>query len=523
MQPLQVFALLLLCSLGARGLKFGDGKPAMGFNTWNAFRTEINEKQIREIADLMVSLGLRDAGYVYLNLDDAWSEKERSPEGLLVANKKRFPSGMKALGAYIHSKGLKFGIYGDAGTMTCARYPGSMGHEEVDAQTFADWGVDYLKYDNCYAKRENWVLDRYRDMGAALNKTGRPIFYSLCNWGVMEPWLWAPQIGHSWRVTEDILPTWDNVVKLLEYSVGLARFGGEGKGHNDMDMLYVGNSQLGAYRPYGPFYQEHKTHFALWALMKSPLMLGHDLRALNDSSLDLLLKKEIVAINQDDLGVPGDLIWQQGTRRIFAAPLAGGERAVVLANFQTTQSQYPMTNITVYWEQLGLRAGQRAAVRDVYAEQDLGTFTGSFSAAIATHDVVVLRIKPVDGPADEAWRPWHGQLLYAAQPANLAVPEPQVWIPDYAGGQRKQQKQARLPGAGPGTASGNGPPTFAIVLSAVVAVLALGVVGYYVVLQRRLKGWQQLGDSEASRKAGEMVRLQQRNKESPQWASRGAA
>ncbi|KAL4458745.1 hypothetical protein ABPG75_013610 [Micractinium tetrahymenae] len=518
MKALQVVLLLLLGLLGARALPFGDGKPAMGFNTWNAFRTDINEKQIMKIADLMVSLGLRDAGYTYLNLDDAWSEKQRVG-GKLVANKERFPSGIKALADYVHSKGLKFGIYGDAGTMTCALYPGSLGYEEVDAQTFAEWGVDYLKYDNCFAKREDWVLDRYRAMGEALNKTGRPIFYSLCNWGVMEPWLWAPQIGHSWRITEDILPTWDNVVKLLDYSVGLSRLAGKGIGHHDMDMLYVGNDHLGEYHPYGPFYQEHKMHFALWALMKSPLMVGHDLRRINQSSLDLLLNKEIIAINQDELGVPGDLIWQQGTRRIFAAPLTGGARAVVMANFQTTQTQYPMSNVTVYWEQLGLRRDQAAGVRDIYGGQDLGVFRGSFSAAIATHDVAVLRIAPLEGPTNDGWRPWHGQPLYAAQPANLAVPQPQDWIPNYSGprtaasaqSQDKQQQQKAAQRQVPSTS--HGPPSFALVLACVAAVAALGVVGYYIVLQRRLRGWQQLEDSEAARKAGELARMQQRSKD----------
>ncbi|KAI3436067.1 hypothetical protein D9Q98_002125 [Chlorella vulgaris] len=504
------FAAWLACALLVTALDNGlNAKPAMGWNSWNAFGPTINEEIIKDTADRLVALGLRDAGYVYLNLDDGWSDLKRTADGRLTANKTAFPSGIPALAKYVHSKGLKFGIYADAGNMTCAGFPGSLGFEEVDAQTFADWGVDYLKYDNCYAAQQQWVVDRYTAMRDALNATGRPILYSLCNWGVAEPWLWASGVGNSWRTTEDIEPTWDNVVKLLEYNVGLSQFAGPSRGWNDLDMLFVGNSRLGEYHPFGPFYQEQRAHFALWALFKSPLFIGHDLRNLNSSFVDLLKKKEIVAMNQDELGVAGDLIWQQGTRKIFATALAGGSRGVVLWNLQTTQSQYPLSNITVFWEQIGLGGSQRATVRDVFSERDLGVFSGSFSAAVAFHDVAVLRVTPVEGPLDDSWRPWHAQPLYAPQPANLAVPSAAAWIAGYTGPSSsgsgpgsKQQPDIRKASFSPPASSG--PPSFAVVLSVLASLAALGVVGYFVVLHMRMRGWQQLDENEGARKMSEM-------------------
>ncbi|KAL4432167.1 hypothetical protein ABPG77_005929 [Micractinium sp. CCAP 211/92] len=404
-------------------------KPALGFNTWNAFYRDINETLVQQQADLMVSLGLRDVGFEYLVLDDCWAEKERPADGRLIGNKRTFPSGMKAMGEYIKSKGLKFGIYSDAGNLTCAKYPGSLGYETEDAQTFASWGVDYLKYDNCHARRDYWILDRYAAMRDALNATGRPIVYSLCQWGVMEAHLWGPQMGHSWRTTEDIRPAWDSVLKTLDYNVGLSRFAGSDVGWLDLDMLYVGNDT-------GLRFGEQRAHFALWALYKSPLMIGHDLRDFSKQSLSVLLSKEVIAINQDDLGVPGDLIWRQGHKRIYAGPLAGGARAVVLANFQfahpTAFQQCPRTNITVFWGQIGLQPGQRALVRDLYEERDLGEFADSFTGSVEAHNVLALRITPLEGPTDDGWRPWHGQPAYAAQAANVAVQRYEDWVPKSA-------------------------------------------------------------------------------------------
>ncbi|PSC75843.1 Alpha-galactosidase [Micractinium conductrix] len=374
----------------------------------------------------MVSLGLRDVGFDYLVLDDCWAERNRTEDGYLVGSAARFPSGMKAMGEYIHSKGLKYGIYGDAGTLTCAKYPGSLGYERQDAQMWAEWEVDYLKYDNCHARRDAWILDRYAAMRDALAAAGRPIVYSLCQWGVMEAHLWGPQMGHSWRTTEDIRPTWDSVLKTLDYNVGLSRFAGADRGWLDLDMLYVGNDT-------GLSPGEQRAHFALWSLYKSPLMIGHDLRDFSKASLGVLLSKEVIAINQDNLGVPGDLVWRQGHKRIYAGPLSGGARAVVLANFQfahpTAVQQWPRTNVTLFWHQIGLQPGQRARVRDLYTGRDLGEFYDSFTGEVPVHDVLALRITPLQPPYDEGWRPWHGQPAYEAQPANVAVQHYESWVP----------------------------------------------------------------------------------------------
>ncbi|KAK9811915.1 hypothetical protein WJX72_012363 [[Myrmecia] bisecta] len=309
----------------------------MGYNTWNCFGGEINETLIQTTADLMVDLGLAKAGYKYLVVDDAWSNPQRGPKSDLQANSQRFPSGMAKLAEHIHSKGLKFGMYSDAGGLTCMGYPGSRGHEEQDAESFASWGVDYLKYDNCFAPASDWVVDRYMAMRDALNKTGRPILYSLCDWGVGDPWLWAPKVGNSWRTTGDIANNWDAMLRCLDNTVGLSRFAGPG-GWNDPDMLEVGNGQL--------TYNEERAHFALWALLKSPLLIGADLRTLSKSALSVLTAAEVIAANQDPLGVAGDLIWKEGPIEVYAGPLQGGDRAVVLFNRHVDGTQYPHSNIT---------------------------------------------------------------------------------------------------------------------------------------------------------------------------------
>eukprot|EP00884_Botryococcus_braunii_P001120 jgi/Botrbrau1/11008/Bobra.101_1s0006.1 len=281
----------------------------------------INEKLIRQTADLLVASGLADAGYKYLVVDDAWANPKRSNDGKLQADPNRFPSGMKALGDYIHSKGLLFGMYSDAGAKTCMGLPGSRGFEPVDAASFAEWGIDYLKYDNCYAPPSDWVIDRYQAMGTALNATGRPILYSMCDWGSGDPWVWGRQVGNSWRTTGDITPTWQGILSCLDNTVGLAQYAGPG-GWNDPDLLEVGNGELTV--------QEQRAHFALWALLKAPLMVSADLRRLKAETLDILLAQEVIEVNQDPLGVAGDLVWKQGPYEVYAGPLKGGGRAVVL-------------------------------------------------------------------------------------------------------------------------------------------------------------------------------------------------
>eukprot|EP00891_Asterochloris_glomerata_P004554 jgi/Astpho2/4554/e_gw1.00067.147.1_t len=392
-------ALLISSLQAAHGLDNGLAlKPQMAYNTWNCFGGDINEELVRTTADLVLDRGLAKAGYNYLVVDDAWSERQRNSDGRIESSKEKFPSGMKALGDYIHSKGLKFGMYSDAGSRTCLGYPGSRHNEELDAQTFADWGIDYLKYDNCWAPASDWVVDRFAAMRDALNKTGKPILYSLCEWGVADPWLWAPKVGNSWRTTGDISPTFESFLRCLDNTVGLSRFAGPG-GWNDPDMLEVGNNGLTL--------NEQRAHFALWALLKSPLIASADLRHISKEALTILLADEVIAVNQDDLGIAGDLIWKQGPLEAYAGPMAGGSRAAVLFNRHTIGTQYPISNITVFWEDLGYPNDMEATVRDLYAKQDLGRFTGSFTAAVGIHDGLALRIIPKEPKPDfDEWRPW---------------------------------------------------------------------------------------------------------------------
>ncbi|BDA44947.1 Alpha-galactosidase [Coccomyxa sp. Obi] len=392
--------------------------PALGYNTWNAYGGDINEDLIRATADLMISTGLKKAGYHYLVIDDAWSNLQRDDEGRLQSNSDRFPSGMKALADYVHSKGLKFGMYSDAGSHTCLGYPGSRYHEEEDAQTFADWGVDFLKYDNCWAPASDWVIDRYTAMHAALNKTGRPILYSMCDWGVGDPWLWAPKIANSWRTTGDISPNWESMLRCLDNTIGLSEFAKPGA-WNDPDMLEVGNPGLTE--------QEQRSNFAVWAILKSPLIVGTDLRRLSKAALNILTAEEVIAVNQDKLGVAGDLIWKRGPTEVYAGPLEDGSRAVVLFNRHTSGTQYPLSNITVQWQDLGFEGELDATVRDLFAEKDLGTFSGSWTGVVGLHDVRMVKISPIKSASHyKDWRPWlQHSALHAAERMDRQISMPQ--------------------------------------------------------------------------------------------------
>jgi len=396
--------------------------PVMGWNSWNTFGTYIDEELIKTTADLLLELGLADVGYTTLSLDDGWSSN-RTKDGLLIGSISKFPSGMKAIGDYIHSKGLKFGIYSDAGPLTCAGWPGSRGYEEIDAQTFASFGVDYLKYDNCFAPEEDWIIDRYTAMSRALKKTDRPIVYSLCDWGVLDPWLgWAKNISHSWRTTQDIAPNWNSILANLDSSIGLAQFAGPG-GWNDADMLEigVGNSLT---------HNQERAHFALWSLLKSPLLIGADLRIITPDSLNILKAKEIIAMNQDALGVAGELVWKQGPKEIYAAPLAGGSRGLVFLNRHCGgTNQYPTVNMTVHWSEIGLPDGMEAWVRDLWRQIDLPrTYNSSFTASVELHDGAAFKVTPVslDLKKDhkmiallDEWRPWKGNPSFVVHSEDL--------------------------------------------------------------------------------------------------------
>ncbi|KAB1217593.1 Alpha-galactosidase [Morella rubra] len=348
--------------------------PQMGWNSWNFFACDINETVIKETADALVSTGLADLGYVYVNIDDCWSAVKRNSEDQLVPDPKTFPSGIKALADYVHAKGLKLGIYSDAGIFTCQVRPGSLYHENDDAELFASWGVDYLKYDNCY----NLGIEpqkRYPPMCDALNATGRTIFYSICEWGVDDPALWARKVGNSWRTTDDINDTWASMTIIADLNDKWAAYAGPG-GWNDPDMLEVGNG--------GMAYQEYRGHFSIWALMKAPLLVGCDVRNMTAETYEILTNKEVIAVNQDSLGVQGRKVHSTGTdgcRQVWAGPLSGNRLVVTLWNRCSEEA-----TITAGWEAVGLESNTSVSIRDLWQHKDVaGDAVSSFSTQVDAH------------------------------------------------------------------------------------------------------------------------------------------
>ena len=371
----------------ARALDNGLARtPPMGWNSWNKFACNVSEDLIKQIADALVSTGLKDAGYQYVVIDDCW-QVDRDSEGNILADSKRFPSGMKALADYIHSKGLKFGIYSDAGTLTCQKRPGSRGYEFQDARQYAAWGVDYLKYDWCSTGTQNQQAS-YSIMRDALVRSGRPIVFSLCEWGSSKPWLWARDVGNLWRTTGDIQDCWDckrdwggmGFVHILDLQDGLESYAGPGH-WNDPDMLEVGNG--------GMTTTEYRSHFTLWCILAAPLMAGNDIRSMSPDIAEILKNKEVIAVDQDPSGLQGRRVKRQGNLEVWARQMADGSRAVALLNRGTAES-----SISVAWSDIGYPDYLPASVRDLWAMKDLGKRTGSFSASVASHGVVMVRIKP---------------------------------------------------------------------------------------------------------------------------------
>jgi alpha-galactosidase len=362
--------------------------PPMGWNSWNKFACNITEQTVRATADAMVSSGMRDAGYQYVVIDDCW-HGPRDANGFITADPQKFPSGIKALADYVHSKGLKFGIYSDAGRLTCGGRPGSQGHEYQDALTYARWGVDYLKYDWCSTGDRN-AQEGYAVMADALRQTGRPIVFSMCEWGTAKPWLWAQNIGNLWRTTGDISDDfgtkkkahdWEHpMLQLLEWNEPLWPFAGPGH-WNDPDMLEVGN---GGMTPV-----EYRSHFSLWAMMAAPLMAGNDIANMDETTRSILLNKEVIAIDQDRLGIQGHRVWKDGDREVWVKPLAGGGRALLLFN----RGERPAA-IRATAEHLGYPAGLRAKVRDLWAHKDLARWSGTLEATVEPHGVAMFRIEP---------------------------------------------------------------------------------------------------------------------------------
>ncbi|KAK4480669.1 hypothetical protein RD792_013747 [Penstemon davidsonii] len=352
------------------------------WNSWNFFACDIDEKVIKETADALISTGLAKLGYKYVNIgskyhentDDCWSDLLRDSKGQLAPDSKTFPSGIKALADYVHSKGLKLGIYSDAGAFTCQIRPGSLFHEPEDANLFASWGVDYLKYDNCF----NLGIEpqkRYPPMRDALNATGRTIFYSICEWGVDDPALWAGKVGNSWRTTDDIKDTWASMTTIADLNDKWASYAGPG-GWNDPDMLEVGNG--------GMTYQEYRSHFSIWALVKAPLLIGCDVRNLTAETFEIISNEEVISVNQDPLGVQGRKVHEfglNGCSQIWAGPLSGQRLAVVLWN-RCSET----TIITAKWASLGLESSTSVSIKDLWKHEYVSLNTvASFSARVDAH------------------------------------------------------------------------------------------------------------------------------------------
>jgi alpha-galactosidase len=364
--------------------------PQMGFNNWNSThcRDEFNEAMIRGVADKFISLGLRDAGYRYVNVDDCWANWQRDKNGNLQPNPKRFPSGIKALANYIHQKGLKFGVYSSAGTSTCEPlqenrgFPGGLGHEKQDAATIASWGVDYLKYDNCNNQKVD-AQQRYTAMAEALRATGRPIFFSVCEWGENKPWLWAgkPPVGAgSWRTTGDISDSYASMLKNFKQNVVLDSYATPGH-WNDPDMLEVGNG--------GMTDVEYRSHFSLWSIMAAPLLIGTDLRTVKPDALKILLNKEVIAVDQDPLGVQGKQVRDADGIHVIVKPLKDGSEAVVVFNEADAAH-----DVSVSASEIGLAKAGNYRLRDLW-EHTQKNGDGSINVNLPAHASVMYRISHI--------------------------------------------------------------------------------------------------------------------------------
>ncbi len=375
--------------------------PPMGWNSWNSFGWNISDELIRTTADFFVESGLKDAGYEYIIIDDCWSEKQRDNNGRLVPDKNKFPNGMKALADYIHSKGLKFGMYSCAGTHTCAGHPGSFEHEFVDAEIFADWGVDYLKYDYCYKPDAASGANLYRRMAMALRSCGRDILFSACNWGADNVFDWIRSSGaQMFRSTGDIQDNWFNVKGIIDSQLDKMPYGAN-YCHNDMDMLVVGmhgnsdNSEVLGNVVGGCTDTEYKTHFALWAIMNSPLIIGCDVRKMTDITRDILMNKDIISINQDiECRGPFCIRQWNNPENVFALvrPLSTGEYAIGMFNLSDKKAEM---SLQFYDIGLPVSSGRGLELYDCYEHKVTGTFTERYVTQLESHDCVMFKAKVV--------------------------------------------------------------------------------------------------------------------------------
>ncbi|MDR0581998.1 MAG: glycoside hydrolase family 27 protein [Prevotellaceae bacterium] len=386
--------------------------PQMGWNSWNTFATDINEQLIKDIADAFVTLGLKDAGYEYIVLDDGWMDMQRDAQGNLIPHPEKFPNGIKAVADYVHSKGLKFGLYNCAGWRTCAGYPGSQGHEYQDALKYAEWDVDYLKYDWCntaplrnMADKETYARESYMVMALALLEAKRPVLFSICEWGDNNPWKWGAFMGHSWRTTGDIYSCFDciknhgtwtswGVLQILDMRNQDTLRRAAGPGHwNDMDMMEAGNE--------GFTHHENQSHFALWAMLNSPLILGNDIRSMTEETRAVLTNKDIIALNQDTLGIQAFRYKTiSDSIEIWAKPLTGDEWALLFLN----RSKAPVA-FTFDWnaeqritddffhKEIVFSKDKTYKIKDLYAGKETGNTKKPLKANLASHQSLVLRLQ----------------------------------------------------------------------------------------------------------------------------------
>lgn len=370
--------------------------PPMGWSSWNTFACNIDESLIREIADVMVEKGLLEAGYQYVNMDDCW-HGERDADGFIQANAERFPNGIAPLADYVHSKGLKLGIYSDAGSETCGGKPGSQGYEYQDALQYARWGIDYLKYDWCNTENVN-SKGAYALMAKALRQSGRDIVFSLCEWGDTRAYSWAQEIGHLWRTTGDVNCCFDceldfggwkslGVLQILDKNEPLRRFAGPGH-WNDPDMMEVGN---------GMTVNEDRAHFSMWCMMAAPLILGNDIRTMSKETEEIILNREMIAIDQDSLGVQGLRYRVESGLEYWLKPLQDGAWAFCILNrtLQDRTIQLDFASFNMYDNLSGhafRSASHTYSVRNVWSHKDEAASDKVRKVTIPAHDVVVYRL-----------------------------------------------------------------------------------------------------------------------------------
>lgn len=379
--------------------------PPMGWNSWNPFGKNVNEQVIRETADFFVSSGLKDLGFNYIVIDDYWQGTRDSVTGELHCNPERFPSGINALADYVHSKGLKFGIYSDAGTLTCGDQPASYGFEEKDAKLFAEWGVDYLKYDYCYcndyASENNdykEAIARYKKMGDALRATGRPIVFSICEWGPRSPWLWGKEVGgHLWRISYDVGDKWDEprnehsqigILTAIDAMVNLERFVQKG-GWNDPDMLVIGLKNSGFIKGGGCTDEEYRTQMSMWCMLAAPLMMGCDVRDMSDATKTILMNKDIIAIDQDPLGRQGFRVYRKDGLEVFKKPLSGNRTAIAFLNRNSKAIKE-----TVSLKDIEMESEMKYSVYDVWTHASVNQQAGKLSTDLKSHECQVFLLTP---------------------------------------------------------------------------------------------------------------------------------